>query len=90
MSQQIEMFPKTELEEAVAVRNRLQADVDRCHKAVDSAHERLSEAVELQAKQERVIIYLTRAVHLAEEAVAAGAAGVHIDPETGEIYGGAG
>ena len=55
MSEQTQMFPKTAMDEAVAVLNHLIAEEEKADKAVDSAQQKLYEARDRTTKQRHVI-----------------------------------
>lgn len=55
MTKQGEMFPKTELDEATEVLQHLQGEQEKAQKAVDSAQEKLLDAVERVSKQRHVV-----------------------------------
>lgn len=99
MSAQTEMFPKTELDDANAVLNKLLADEEKAEKACGTADEKLSQIQYLILRQRRVISHLqTRmpATDPAPEVVGEDVVeeaewkplaieGDVLDPETGEI-----
>jgi hypothetical protein len=49
------MFPKTELDEATAILQHLEGDVEKARSAVDKASERLFEATVRVNKQKHVV-----------------------------------
>ena len=57
---QTELFPKTELDDANAVLNKLLADQEKAEKAVGTTEEKLSQVKYLIVRQRRVIVMLSR------------------------------
>lgn len=82
---QIEMFPKTELDEATEVLQHLNAQVEKAQESYARAGEKLNEAEERAARQRHVVKHLERVIADGEKSLAAGSMGIPVDPATGEI-----
>ena len=68
MHEQIEAFPKTELDEATAVLNHLIAEQDKADKAVESAQEKQYQTRQRAVKQRHVVARLQSMMPPAEAA----------------------
>ena len=55
MAKQVEMFPKTELDEAMVILQHLEAECDRADKAVTAAQDKAFEALVRVNKQKHVV-----------------------------------